>query len=103
MEYDVPGPVHYAYQYVVHRPWQFVAEEAYIVVPAFFTSIWLWLFAGSGCLLTVARRFDIGFAWFNRHFDIEHKPLQAIGHVSGAIVALVYWGVAVGAWLMKTL
>lgn len=57
----------------------------------FFTSIWLWLYAGSGFLLKAARRFDIGFDWFNRHFDIEHKPLQSIGLVSGVLVAVVYW------------
>jgi|SRR5579862_6674619 len=59
--------------------------------PAFFTSIWLWLYAGSGFLLKAARRFDIGFDWFNRHFDIEKKPLQSIGLVAGALVAVVYW------------
>lgn len=42
--------------------------------PAFFTSIWLWLYAGSGFLLKAARRFDIGFDWFNRHFDINQQP-----------------------------
>lgn len=59
--------------------------------PAFFTSIWLWLYAGSGFLLKATRRFDIGFQWFNRHMDIEKKPLQSIGLVAGAIVAVVYW------------
>src|ERR1035437_8772791 len=48
---------------------------------AFFTSIWLWLYAGSGFILKAARRFDIGFDWFNRKFDIEKKPLQ-IGRAS---------------------
>ena len=55
------------------------------------TSVWLWLYAGSGFLLKAARRFDIGFDWFNRKFDIEKKPLQSIGLVAGALVALVYW------------
>jgi hypothetical protein len=59
--------------------------------PAFFTSIWLWLYAGSGFLLKVVRGFDIGFDWFNRHCDIEKKPLQSIGLVAGALVAVVYW------------
>ena len=45
--------------------------------PAFFTSIWLWLYAGSGFLLKAARRFDVGFEWFNQKFDIEKKPLRA--------------------------
>jgi hypothetical protein len=31
------------------------------------------------------------FNWFNRHMDIEKKPLQSVGLVAGAIVALVYW------------
>jgi hypothetical protein len=65
------------------------------------TSIWLWLYAGSGFLLKFARRFDIGFDWFNRKFDIEKKPLSAIGLVAGALVAVVYWGFAVGTYLMK--
>ena len=63
--------------------------------PAFFTSIWLWLYAGSGFILKAARKFDIGFDWFSRHFDIEKKPLQSIGLVAGAIVAVVYWAVVV--------
>jgi hypothetical protein len=69
--------------------------------PAFFTSVWLWLYAGSGFLLKAARRFDIGFQWFNRKFDIEKKPLSAIGLVAGALVAVVYWGFAFGSYLMK--
>jgi len=59
--------------------------------PTFFTTVWAFLYAGSGFLLKVARRFDIGFDWFNRKFDIEKKPLQSIGLVAGALVTLVYW------------
>jgi hypothetical protein len=59
--------------------------------PAFFTSIWLWLYAGSGFVLKAARRFDLGFDWFNRKFDIEKHPLQSIGLVAGALVAVAYW------------
>jgi hypothetical protein len=62
-----------------------------MVLPAFFTSIWLWLYAGSGFILKAARRFDIGFEWFNRNFDIEKKPLQSIGLIAGAMVAVIYW------------
>ena len=65
------------------------------VLPLFFTSIWLWLYAGSGFLLKAARRFDLGFEWFNRHFDIEKKPLQSIGLVAGALVAVVYWAAVI--------
>jgi hypothetical protein len=68
---------------------------AMFVYPAFFTSIWLWLYAGSGFLLKFARRFDIGFQWFNSKFDIEKKPLSAIGLVAGSLVAILYWTWAV--------
>jgi hypothetical protein len=54
------------------------------IYPAFLTSIWLWLYAGSGFLLKAVRRFDIGLEWFNRRFDIEKKPLLSIGLVAGA-------------------
>jgi hypothetical protein len=67
------------------------ASGLLLLVPALATSCWLWLYAGSGFLLKAARRFDIGFDWFNRHFDIEKKPLQSIGLVAGALVAVVYW------------
>jgi hypothetical protein len=66
-----------------------------LLVPPLVTSIWLWLYAGSGFLLKAARRFDIGFDWFNRHFDIEKHPLQSIGLVAGALVAVVYWAAVI--------
>jgi len=62
---------------------------------AYFGSTWFLLYAGSGFILKGARRFDIGFEWFNRKFDIEKKPLQSIGLVAGALTALTYWGVVV--------
>lgn len=68
-----------------------------------FTSIWLWLYAGSGFLLRAARRFDIGFDWFNRKFDIEEKPLSAIGLVAGAVVAVIWWGAVVACMSFEAL
>jgi len=56
-------------------------------------SIWMWLPFVAGFLLKAARRLDIGFAWFNRSFDIEKKPLHCIGLVAGALVAVIYWAV----------
>ena len=66
-----------------------------MVIAASTTSIWLWLYALSGFILKAARRFDIGFEWFNRKFDIEKKPLQSIGLVAGALVAIVYWAAVI--------
>src|ERR1022692_1517304 len=62
-----------------------------LLFPAFFTSIWLWLYAGAGFLLKAARRLDIGFDWFSRRFDIEEKPLQSIGLVWEILVAFLFW------------
>jgi hypothetical protein len=71
------------------------------IVPGLFTSVLLWLYAGSGFLLKAARRFDIGFDCFNRKFDIEKHPLSSIGLVAGALVALAYWGVVGGSWIVQ--
>ena len=88
-------------EYLVH---DFLAEAQSLITtkwgliffyPAFFTTMWTMLYAGSGFLLKAACRFDIGFEWFNRHFDIEKKPLQSIGLVAGALVAMVYWTAAI--------
>jgi hypothetical protein len=65
------------------------------LIPAMVTSIWLWLYAGAGFVLKATRRLDVGFQWFNRHFDIEKKPLQSIGLVAGALVAVAYWAAVI--------
>jgi len=70
-------------------------------LPTFFTSIWLWLYAGSGFFLIFAQRFDKFFAWFNSHVDIDKKPLAAIGLVAGCIVAVLWWGVVLVRWLLS--
>jgi len=68
-----------------------------IYIPSFFTSAWLWLYAGSGLLLRIALRYDTCFDWFNGHFDIAKKPLYSVGLVSGALFVVI-WSVAVIAW-----
>src|ERR1017187_9049943 len=65
------------------------------IIPVLVLEMWLWLPIVSGFLLKAARRFDVGFGWFNRRFDIEKKPLQSIGLVAGALVAVVYWAAVV--------
>ena len=52
------------------------------------------LFFTAIAVIVKARDFDRVFNWFNRHFDIEKKPLQAIGIVAAAIVAVVCWSTA---------
>ena len=65
------------------------------LIPVVVVGASIWLPFVSALLLKAARRFDIGFDWFNRKFDIEKKPLQSIGLVAGALVAVVYWAVAI--------
>jgi hypothetical protein len=62
-----------------------------VMLPAIWTSIVLWLYGLSGLVIRIIQRLDLGFDWFNRTFDIEEKPLSAIGLVAGSFVALFYW------------
>ena len=64
------------------------------ILPTLWVPLWVWLYAGSGFILKAARRFDFGLHWFNRNFDIENKPLSAIGIVAGAMIAELYLSVA---------
>ena len=89
--FDLVGDLEFALLRFFHPLRRYRLSVVLWYFPAFFTSIWLWLYAGSGFLLKAARRFDLGFDWFNRRFDIEKKPLQSIGLVAGALVAVVYW------------
>jgi hypothetical protein len=45
----------------------------------------------AGVVIRAVRSFDVGLEWFNRHFDIEKRPLKSIGFVAGAMAAVVYW------------
>jgi hypothetical protein len=65
--------------------------------PAFFTSVWIWLYAGSGFLLKAARRLDLGF----RKLDIEQKPLSSIGLVAGVTVAVLYWSAVIVSMVVR--
>jgi hypothetical protein len=59
--------------------------------PSILMSAWIWLYVVASILIKLGHRFDIGFAWFNRHMNIEEKPLQSIGIVLGGIVAVICW------------
>lgn len=64
-------------------------------LPIVLASVWVWLYVVSGILLKATFLFDFGFGWFYRKFDIEKKPLQSIGLVAGALVAVVYWAAVI--------
>jgi|SRR5476649_212889 hypothetical protein len=100
---DSPLSWRWSFSAILGHPKDFHQNHSWLsfVIPPFLTSIWLWLYAGSGFILKAARRFDIGFEWFNRKFDIEKKPLQSIGLVAGALVALVYWAAVIVSRLLR--
>jgi len=62
-----------------------------LLYPSLFTTVWVTLYGSAGVLLRLARRLGPYFSWFNDFFDVEEKPLQSIGLVAGALVALAYW------------
>jgi hypothetical protein len=88
-----PDMVFMLYLYVI-KPW---------LRPYALFVFWILLvpFALSGLLLRTASHFDLGFDWFNRKFDIEKKPLSAIGLVVGSAFAVVYWSFALSARLLR--
>jgi hypothetical protein len=72
-------------------------QLAYLVCyfPLFFVVVFLALYLSGGFILKAARTFDIGFDLFASTVDIDKKPLQSIGLVAGALVALIYWTAAI--------
>src|SRR5579871_625812 len=64
------------------------------IIPSCFTSIWLWLYALAVFLVRLAHRFDGLIALFTRYLDIKNHPLQCVGLISGAAVAIMFWIVA---------
>ncbi len=84
------------WQHAILRPFNPVrtllgARDLFYVFPAFFTTLWLWLYAASALILRAARRFDLAFQWFTRKLDIEEKPFSAIGFVAGGLVTVLWW------------
>jgi len=56
----------------------------------FFTSVWVWLYAGSGLLVKLGQYLGIGVKVLKVVLDIENKPLRSMGYVAILLVTLVY-------------
>ena len=56
----------------------------------FFTSVWVWLYAGAGGLLRLAASLGITFRRMRWFLDIENKPLRSLGMVSIVLITLGY-------------
>jgi len=57
---------------------------------AFFTSVWVWLYAASGLIVRLAQRMDIWSDCLRRLLDIDRKPFQSIGVVAIMLVTLLF-------------
>jgi hypothetical protein len=66
-----------------------------IAIPMFVLELFTLVRVGSGLTLKGLTRLvnmvNRAPKWFYRKFDNEKKPLQSIGLVAGALVALMYW------------
>ena len=64
------------------------APLAALFYPGYFMMALSILYGSAALTLIGGRRFDVAFDWFNRKFDIEKKPLSAIGLVAGSLVVM---------------
>jgi hypothetical protein len=82
------------FQVLRHGGWTYGVGILYFY-PAFFTSGWALTYVLSGVLVAALRRLDFDYQYFARKVDIEKKPLQVIGFITGVLVALAYWTVII--------
>ena len=66
---------------------------------AFFTSVWVWLYALSGLLVRVANPLGIGIRTLKDLLDIDEKPITSLGFVAMLLTSIVFWVVALTRWL----
>jgi hypothetical protein len=55
-----------------------------------FTSVWAWLFAGSGLAFKVLTRSNRVLAFFRRHLNIEEHPTRSIGLLAALAITFLY-------------
>ncbi len=57
---------------------------------AFFTSVWLWLYAASVLVSRVLLRMNSGVGFLLRVTDVERQPFRSMGFVSVIIVSVLF-------------
>ncbi len=57
---------------------------------AFFTSVWLWLYAASVLLSRVLLRMNKGVGFLLRVTDVEEQPFRSMGFVSVIITSVLF-------------
>jgi hypothetical protein len=90
----------YLWQLLVYYPFKLRVPRMGVFsviwfIPAFLTSIWLWLYVGSGLLVRAAYHLDSFRVLMARTLKVSEKPLQCIGLVAALILTLVYWALLI--------
>ena len=67
----------------------------------YLTSIWLWLYVGSGLLLRALSSVGWRAVFLRGYLNIQEKPLSAMGFVAGGLVACAWWGTCLATWVMS--
>ena len=57
---------------------------------AFFTSVWIWLYALSCVAVKLGEYLGLSIGIMKKLFDIENKPLRSLGMISNAIITVLY-------------
>ena len=60
----------------------------------FFTSAWLWLYVISGIILKGLKYFGVMVEKVGTIFDLENKPISALGIVASIFVTFIFAGIA---------
>ena len=60
------------------------------VISAFFTSVWLWLYAASVIVSRILLRMNSGVGFLLRVTDVEKQPFRSMGFVSVIIVSMLF-------------
>jgi hypothetical protein len=68
----------------------FVGWERLYFFTAFFTSVWLWLYAASVLVSRVLLRMNAGVGFLLRVTDVERQPFRSMGFVSVIIVSALF-------------
>jgi len=63
----------------------------------YFTSVWIWLYAGSGILIKLIVRAGKFLLFFRKHLNIEREPFKSMGFV---IIILISFAYLIGAVIM---
>jgi len=56
----------------------------------FFTSVWIWFYAGSGFLIKLIVRGGIFLSFFRKHLNIEEQPFRSMGFVLIILISFAY-------------